>query len=1155
MRASARGIEYLITAKNVACFNCEFENPEGAKYCGNCGSELARACPTCGHGNPLSYRYCTDCGSGLEPDTSKKSDSGGGAVTWPTPTHTPTPAASTASTTGWPVITDIGPERRHLTVLFCDLVGSTELSQALDPEDLRVVMSAYEKACSEAVERLDGYVAQFYGDGVLAYFGYPVAHEDSPQRAVRAAMELVQIVRDVPSPRPLAVRVGIHSGLVVVGMEKTGVPGKSNSAIGETLNVAARLQALAEPGEIFLSDASHQLVESAFHFVDGGRHTLRGIADPVQVFKLAPEQGASGLPGERPRTLTPLIGRGRELEAIVDRWQGARDGTGQVVLINGETGIGKSRLVQAVRDDLRDQPITLMRHHCSQYLQTTPLYPIIEAVEWLLAFDRHADSDARLVRIKEWVAELGLEAGEAVPLIAGLLKVPIPDAPDTSAQDPKARTLEALISIVRQSASRQPVLFVIESVQWADPTTLEFLAMLVEQAATMPVMVMITHRPEFQPPWPARSHVLPITLTRLSAEETTSIARQIGGDRDLPGEVTETIVARADGVPMFVEELTKTMLDSDYLVLNEGQWELVGRLPPVAVPVSLQDSLMARLDRLGSFREVAQVGAMIGRNFRYDVIAAVSSLDDNALRQALDALVRDDLLLQRGLPPDSSYIFRQALIQEVAYESLLISQRQIFHGKIAEVLEGRFPDIADAEPEQIARHYASAGICDKAVKFRRRAAELSVSRSSMAEALAHVDGALTMMKDLPDTIENQRQEADLYLMRGAAISATRGFFDADVGAAFGKARALSDPPHLSVQRARAWLGLFAHTVSRDRLDDAREIAVNLLDLAHTLERDDILFSAYLCSGVSASDIGDIRLAEQYLQSAIERLEAIPPDQGQWMTVQDPGVVAWSMLARMRFIMGRPEGAAEAVRNAVKRAESRDHDTISLVFALASGGAVHTLLRDWDRAEVLTSRASEIAAKKDFQAWQVHSAIYHGLALAKTGHVSEGLAEAERAVELGKQAHQSGLQTFMLIALADLYHESNRLDDALTAISQGIERTVTAGGRSYEAELYRLRGQILADKARLGPSDNTTDGAQALTRAAEEAFEKAISVASNQGALSWELRAATDLFRLADSQGESDKARATMNAIYDRFAEGFASPDLIDARALREAVTA
>ncbi len=1120
----------------MACFKCEFENPVGAKYCGNCGTELARACPTCGHGNPPSFRYCNDCGTALAAT---------GAPEGPGSPKSAEPAPAT----GWPVIMDIGPERRHLTVLFCDLVGSTELAQALDPEDLRVVMSAYEAACSEAVERFDGYVAQFYGDGVLAYFGYPVAHEDSPQRAVRAAMELVEIVRDVPSPRPLEVRVGIHSGLVVVGMEKSGVPGKSNSAIGESLNVAARLQALAEPGEIFLSAASHELVETEFAFVDGGRHSLRGIADPVQVFKLSAEQGTPGLPGGKLRTLTTLVGRDRELEAVLDRWQSAHDGAGQVVLINGETGIGKSRLIQAVRDELRDPPITLMRHHCSQYLQTTPLHPIIQAVEWLLDLGRLADAEARLDRIRGWVVELGLDASEAVPLIAGLLKVPIPDAPDLAAQDSKARTLDALVSVVRQSAQQRPVLFVIESVQWADPTTLEFLAMLVEQAATMPVMVMITHRPEFQPPWPARSHVLPITLTRLSGDETTSMARQIAGDRDLPGEVIETIVARADGVPMFVEELTKTMLDSDYLVARDGRWELVGRLPPVAVPVSLQDSLMARLDRLGPYREVAQVGAMIGRDFRYDVIAAVSSLDDEALRRALDALVRDDLLMQRGVPPNSSYIFRQALIQEVAYESLLISQRQSFHEKIAEVLETRFPDIAEVEPEQIARHYATAGVCEKAVKFRRRAAELSVSQSSMAEALAHVDGALAMIKSLPDTIDNQRQEADLYLMRGAALSATRGFYDADVGDAFGKARSLSEAPHMGVQRARAWLGLFAHTVSRDRIDEAREIATNLLDLARTLERDDILFSAYLCAGVSASDIGDIRLAEDYLQSAIDRLESIPPDQGQWMTVQDPGVVAWTMLARMRFILGHPEGAAEAVHNAVERSEGRGHE-ISLVFALASGGAIHTLMRDWDTAEALTARASEIAAERDFQAWQVHSAIYHGLALAKKGHIAEGLAEAERAVDLGKQAQQSGLQTFMLIALADLYRESERYDDALDAVAQGIERTVSAGGRSYEAELFRLRGSVLADKARLGTGDS-----DALARQAKAALEKAISVADAQGALSWQLRAATDLVRLHDDQGDAAQARATMKAVYDQFVEGFASPDLIDAKALSEAVTA
>jgi class 3 adenylate cyclase/tetratricopeptide (TPR) repeat protein len=1043
---------------------------------------------------------------------------------------------------------DIGPERRHLTVLFCDLVGSTELSQALDPEDLRVVMSAYEEACTEAVERFDGYVAQFYGDGVLAYFGYPVTHEDSPQRAVRAAMELVRTVRDVPSPRPLEVRVGIHSGLVVVGMEKTGVPGKSNSATGESLNVAARLQALATAGEIVVSAATHELVADDFEFVDGGVHALRGITEPVPVFKLSPDQPGAGMVAGRSRSLTKLVGRERDLEAILQRWESTREGAGQVVLINGEAGIGKSRLVHAVRESLRSERLTLMRHHCSQYLQTTPLHPIAESVEWMLAFDRDADVDARLARIEEWVSEIGLDSEEAVPLVAGLLKIPLPDTPDITAQETRTRTLAALHSVVRQAATRKPVLFVIESVQWADPTTLEFLAELVEQAATMPVLVLITHRLDFQPPWPARSHVLPITLTRLSATETEVIAREIAGNKALPVEVVETIVSRADGVPMFIEELTKTMLDSNYLEAVDDRWELVGRLPPVAVPVSLQDSLMARLDRLGPYREVAQVGAMIGRSFRFDVLAAVRSLGDEDLERALDALVRDDLLLQRGLPPDSSYIFRQALIQEVAYESLLISQRQDFHGKIAEVLETRFPDIAEAEPEQIARHYATAGICDRAVSFRMRAAQLSVSQSSMAEALAHADGALAMMDNVPESPEKRRQGADLHLMRGWALTALSGFFDPEVRQSFEAARDLADDADLGVQRARAWVGLYAHNVSLDQLDEARDIATKLLDLSRKLDRDDILFSAYLCSGVSAADIGDIRLAENYLQSAIDRLVVLPEDQGLWMTIQDPGVVAWSMLSRMRFMLGHPEGAEEAVKQAVDRAEKRGH-AISLAFATSSGGALYSLMRRWKSAEDLTARASEIAVEKDFKGWQIHSAVYHGLASVQLGRVREGLAEAETAVELGNQSWRNGPPTFLLVALAEMYRAAGRHENALAKIRQGIDRTTSAGGKSYEAELHRLLGGVLGDMA-LGEE---VENRNALLVKARNALRHATSVAESQGALSWQLRVAMELVRHNEKHGLDDDGFRDLIRIYDCFEEGMDSPDLADARALRETV--
>jgi tetratricopeptide (TPR) repeat protein len=612
------------------------------------------------------------------------------------------------------------------------------------------------------------------------------------------------------------------------------------------------------------------------------------------------------------------------------------------------------------------------------------------------------------------------------------------------------------------------------------------------------------------------------------------------------------IVDRADGVPMFAEELTKTMLGSDYLVKQDGHYELSGALPPVAVPVSLQDSLMARLDRLGPHKEVAQIGAMLGRTFRYDVLAAVSKLDDNALRQSLAALVKEELLLQRGLPPDATYAFRQGLIQEVAYQSLLISQRQTFHRDIAEVLEARFPDIADAEPEEISRHYAAAGVKDRAVVFCRRAADLSIAKSAMTEALVHLDGALELLAVLPATPENRRQTAEIQVMRGAALSATRGFFAPEVGEAFEHARQLSgteDDDH-GVLHARAWLGLFAHNVTRDRLDKAREISAKLLDLAHKLQREDILFSAYISAGISALDLGEVVLARDYLDNALARVAEIRPDQASWMAVQDPGVVAWSMSARTRFMLGYPEQAAEGTRQAVARAESKNHD-VTLVFALAFTGSLYALLRDWEKLEATSSRCAEIASEHDFTHWKIFSAIYHGLALAKLGRTRDGLAEAERAVELGQQWWQNGPTTFFLVALAELYLEAGLHDKALEAVDQGLARMVNFGGRSYEAELYRLRGAILRDRALTSGEEE----AAALSAEAAAALEQAIAVAKAQSTLSWHLRAVLELVRLREDEGGGGEERTQIRALYDQFTEGFDTPDLVEARAMLEAVHA
>lgn len=1121
----------------MACHNCGFENPKEARFCGNCGSALMVACADCGHPNPTALNYCTSCGTALKPEREPL------AAAPAIATAAPDPAGPAPATTSWPVIKEIGPERRHLTVLFCDLVGSTELAQALDPEDLRVVMGAYETACSEVVERLGGYVAQYYGDGVLAYFGYPVAHEDAAERAVRAGLELVGAVAQVPAQQPLRVRVGIHSGLVVVGMERSGVPGKSNSAVGETPNLAARLQALAEPGQVLISTATHALVEDVFETVDTGVHTLKGISEPVRVHHVLGEERGRHRYEAAPGALTPLIGRDRELAAMLDRWALAREGHGQVVLIGGEAGIGKSRLVEELRERLRAEPVMLMRHHCSPYHQTSPLYPIAQAIEWALEFGPDESVVARLERIRGWVRGNGLDEADSCALIATLLKIPPCDdcpAPALGPTQVKEGMLTTLLSVISHAASRQPVLFVLENAQWADPSTLDFLGLVVDQVATLRVLVVVTYRTEFQPPWPARAHVLPLMLTRLAGGKTRALVEQVAGARALPDEVLDKIVGRADGVPMFVEELTETMLASGYLVEREGRFELTGPLPPVAVPASLQDSLMARLDRLGPHKEVAQIAAMLGRTFRYDVLAAVVPLNEKALHVALDLLVRQELLLRRGLPPEAVYVFRQALIQEVAYQSLLKSQRQKFHLRIAEALEAGFPGIVEAEPEEIARHYAAAGVDDRAFDYCRRAAERAVRASAMAEALVHLDAALELLARLPDGESARRNESELLVLRGNALGATRGHATTEVGQAYERALALSEASGDTEVEVRALVGVYAHNVSLGRIDKAREIGSRLLDLAEKVSDADVLLAANLIRGVSLGDDGEVVAASRHLERAIDILGTAEPGEALWMTAQDPGVVAWSLLGRNRFVLGRPDQAREAIRRARERSEQVRHP-LSHDFALALAGSVLATMRDWPASERVSAEAATLADEHGFPTWQAHTAIYHGLARMKLGHRGEGEAEVERGLALGEKVWVTGPSIFFLVALAEVALEIGRAGDALAHVERALELLDSRGGRSYEAELHRLRGTALRRQGR--------------DREAGEALRRAIEIARRQQALSWELRAAIELAEMQLAAGDDDTAHALLRPIYDRFSEGFDTPDLERARALLEPVPA
>ena len=637
------------------------------------------------------------------------------------------------------VLSTPAAERRQLTVLFCDLVGSTALSAQLDPEDLREVVRAYQDTCTKVIARFDGHIAQYLGDGLLVYFGYPQAHEDDAQRAVRAGLGILEALGQLntrleqeglrPAPTQsrqrgvhLAVRLGIHTGLVVVG-DVGGGTRQEQLALGETPNLAARLQGIAAPNTLVISATTFQLLGGFFACQPLGTPPLKGQAQPLAVYRVLYESMArSRLEAVGSTGWTPLVGREQEIGLLRERWAQVKEGAGQVVLLSGEAGIGKSRLVQVLQAQVAAEPQAwLTPCQCSPYYQNTAFYPMIDLLERVaLRFEREESPPQKISKLEGFLVQYGLPLAETVPLLAALLSLPLPAdyAPLTiSPEQQKQQTLHALLTILLRIAAQQPVLFVMEDLHWVDPTTLEFLSLLVDQGPTARILALCTFRPDFTPPWTGRSHLTQVTVHRLPRRQAAEVIRQVAHGKTLPAEVVEQIVARTDGVPLFVEELTKMVLESDLLEEREERYELTGPLPPLAIPATLHDSLMARLDRLATVKALAQLGATLGREFSYELLQAVSPWDEATLRRGLHQLVEAEFLYQQGLPPQATYTFKHALIQDVAYQSLLRSTRQQYHQRIAQALEAQFPETVATQPELVAQHYTAAGCAEQAVRL------------------------------------------------------------------------------------------------------------------------------------------------------------------------------------------------------------------------------------------------------------------------------------------------------------------------------------------------------------------------------------------------------------------------------------------------------
>jgi predicted ATPase/class 3 adenylate cyclase len=1037
-------------------------------------------------------------------------------------------------------------ERRHLTVLFCDLVGSTELAGQLDPEDMSEIIRAYQNTCAAVVQRWDGHVAKFMGDGVLVYFGYPKAHEDDAERAVRAGLELVEaIARLEPQPDVrLGVRIGVATGRVVVGELVGEGASREESVVGETPNLAARLQALAEPGTVVISQATRRLVGGLFELDDLGPQRLKGFAEPLAVWRVSGESNAEGrFEARHTAGLTPLVGREEEIALLLRRWQQAKESEGQVVLLSGEPGIGKSRLVRELRERLAAEPHIRLLYQCSPHHTTSPLHPVIEQLERAAGFERDDSPENKLDKLEALLARGTNRLDEAVPLIAALIGIPTGDRyalPELTPQRQKQLTLEALADQLEGLSAEQLVLLVYEDAHWIDPTTQELVGLVVERLQRLPVLSIITFRPDFAPTWTGLPQVSALALTRLGRRDGAAMVERVVGAKSLPDEVSAEIVGKTDGVPLFVEELTKTVLESGLLKDAGDRYELSGPLPPLAIPSTLHDSLLARLDRLAPVKEVAQIGAAIGREFSYALLAAVADRPEDQLQAALDQLVSSELVFQRGMPPEATYSFKHALVQDAAYGTLLKPRRQHLHARIAEVLEEQFPEAAEAQPELLAQHCTQAGLVGSAIEYWHKAGQLAIRRSTMAEAVTLLNKGLEALQGLPEGEERDRQELELQVTLGVALLAARGQPAVETGRAYARARDLAQRLGETQALFRALYGLNSHHTSRAEFVAGREVAATLLRRAYDQHDMAAQTLGHRSVGVTAISAGEFAVARTELERVLALYNPVKHRRLAFLYGQDPGPAVPAWLAWPLLAMGYPEQARSQHLEGLARAREMAHPN-TLAQTLYCGCVVRQLSRDRlgvvELAEVLVPLATE----QGFPYWLAMAIILRGWALSEAGETERGIAQIMRGLTAFRATAAQLWMPYFLGLLAEARGKANEPAEGLRLLAEALDRVERTGERWFEAELHRRRGELLLSLA------------EGERGEAEPCFHRSIAVGREQNAKLWELRASTSLARLWRDQGRRAEARDLLAPLYGWFTEGFETADLKDAKALLDAL--
>jgi predicted ATPase/class 3 adenylate cyclase len=966
--------------------------------------------------------------------------------------------------------------------MFCDLVGSTALSEQLDPEELRDLVQKYQQTCANILMKLEGYIAQYLGDGILVYFGYPNAHENDAQRAVKAALGIIKAMGKMKlgclknQGIELAVRLGIHTGLVVVGEVGAGNK-KEQLAIGQTPNIAARLQGLAQPNTAVLSPTTYRLVRDIFEVQSLGKHNLKGVSQPVEAYQVLQEVGYCKRMKVAADNWTAYVGREAELEQLQQSWERVKTGTGEVFLIVGEAGIGKSRLLQTFKQNITEDSYHLRELYCSSYYQNTPFHPLIELLrDRVIQLNREDTPEEKITKLETFLQNNQVPLEEFVPLFTDLFNIPLSSnyvALNLSPKAQKQKLLEAMLMIIHQAANQQPLLVIVEDLQWVDPSTLELMNLLIEDGLNYPILRIYTTRPRFPSQWSDLPGFHQVNLSHLSSQQIEQIVLGVTQNKLLPPAVMQLLVEKSDGIPLFVEEMTKMVIESGWLQDTETGYQLTGSLPTLTIPDTLKGLLMERLDRLETAKEIAQMGAIIGREFSYELLRSIAlkrienqgnsplAFDEYTMTHGLQRLVETQLLFMKGELPRASYIFRNVLIQDAAYDSLLRSTRQQYHQRIAQVLEAEFPDIVQREPELLAYHYTRAGQPQPAISYWQTAGTMAFMASANEEAIAHLHSGLELIQQFPENAERWQQELSLQTTLGKALIATKGYGSPEVEQVYSRSEELCQQLGTTRQLFPVLWGLFGYHAARAEYRLSLEFASRLMGLARR-ENDAVLeMEAHFTVGLALFYLGHLQAAQDHWQDAFSLYQTLSVDCQTCLTGQDVGVASSSFLAWCQWLLGESQQALASNQQAIALAQHIAHPySQGLAFSIAA--MFHQCRRDIEQVQQYTEQALALAQEQQFPFWNATAMILQGWINVQQGAVHPGIAQIRQGIEAHTATGAKISWTYFLGILAQAYGKAGQIQAGLVVLEEAFAAVEATEERFWVDELNQIKNKLLVE---------------------------------------------------------------------------------------------